>query len=68
MSEATFGYHPDKLNLDAALSSGEFVRGLVLDMTVRTVVDAVGETRFLREPEVELPEGRIMAALFRKCR
>lgn len=54
---ATFGYHPDKDQLDAALGRGVFRRALVIDMGVRTLVDRVSETRVLWNPDVDLPEG-----------
>lgn len=53
----SFGYHPDKDQIEAALGRGAFQRALVLDMAVRTLPDRVSETRVLWNPDVGLPEG-----------
>lgn len=53
----SFGYHPDKDQIEAALARGMFQRALVLDMAVRALADRVAETRVLWNPDVDLPEG-----------
>ncbi|GAA4847118.1 hypothetical protein GCM10023221_27290 [Luteimicrobium xylanilyticum] len=53
----SFGYHPDKEKVDDVLGRGGFSRALLLDMTVRTIVDRVTECRVLWESGAELPEG-----------
>jgi len=55
--DVTFGYFPDHERIDVALDRGRFARALVLDTSVRSLVEQVGECRVLWQPNVELPEG-----------